>query len=73
MSEKLASPSHPQPDPNAKPNLNPILTDPPKFVASTTNGKLYTVGDGDDLINLVHVWGESRRREPEEGRKLCVY
>ena len=49
---------HPlQPDPAAKPNLNPIQTAPPKFVKSVKNGKLYTVGEGDDQICLVHVWG----------------
>ena len=49
---------HIQPDPNAKPNLNPIQTAPPKFIKSVANGKLYTVGDGDDMISVVHVWGE---------------
>jgi len=66
--EHLTSPSPPQPDPDAKPNLNPIVTDPPKFVADTTNGKLYTVGDGEDLISLVHVWGEKGREERTIGR-----
>ena len=47
-----------QPDPNAKPNLNPIQTDPPKFIKQVKNGKLYSVGSGEDLIYLVHVWGE---------------
>ncbi len=46
-----------QPDPNAKPNLNPIQTDPPKFIKQVKNGKLYSVGSGEDLIYLVHVWG----------------
>ena len=49
---------HPQPDPNAKPNHNPVQTGLPKFVKSVKNGKLYTVGEGDDLVHLVHVWGE---------------
>ena len=47
-----------QPDPNAKPNLNPIQTDPPKFIKQVKNGKLYSVGSEEDLIYLVHVWGE---------------
>lgn len=46
-----------QPDPNAKPNLNPIQTDPPKFIKQVKNGKLYSVGSGEDIIYLVHVWG----------------
>ena len=46
-----------QPDPNAKPNLNPIQGDPPKFIKGVKNGKLYSVGSGDDMIDLVHVWG----------------
>ena len=49
---------HTQPDPDAKPNLNPVVTTPPVFLNSTTNGKLYSVGDADDLIYLLHVWGK---------------
>ena len=51
------SPS-PQPSPDAKPNLHEVLTAAPKLVSSAANGKLLTVGDGDDLIHLLHVWGE---------------
>lgn len=47
-----------QPDPNAKPNLNPIQTDPPKFIKQVKNGKLYSIGSGEDMIYLVHVWGK---------------
>ena len=47
-----------QPDPAAKPNMNPIQSAPPTFVKSVKNGKLYTVGNGEDMINLVHVWGK---------------
>lgn len=46
-----------KPSPDAKPNLNPILTGAPVFVKSVTNAKLYTVGSGDDIINVVHLWG----------------
>lgn len=35
------------------------MTDPPKLVNSTTHGKLLTVGDGDDLIYVLHVWGKA--------------
>ena len=46
-----------KPDPNAQPNLNPILTTPHTFVRSVPNASLYTVGSGDDSINVVHLWG----------------
>jgi exportin-7 len=48
---------HGKPDPRAKPNLNPVQSDPPKFLKSVKNGKLYSAGNGDDLIHIVHVWG----------------
>jgi len=46
-----------KPDPDAKPNLNTIYTAAPTFVRSVKNGNLYTVGDGEDKISIVHVWG----------------
>jgi exportin-7 len=46
-----------KPSPTAKPNNNPIYVDPPSFVKSVPNGKLFTVGIGEDEINIVHVWG----------------
>lgn len=46
-----------QPDPNAKPNLNPVQTAPPVLIRTARNGKLFKVGDGDDSIDLLHVWG----------------
>ena len=58
-----------QPDPNAKPNANPIQTAPPVFVRASKNGKLYTVGDGEDQVYVVHVWGE--RAEHAVGMLLC--
>eukprot|EP01116_Phalansterium_solitarium_P023469 TRINITY_DN8231_c0_g1_i1.p1 TRINITY_DN8231_c0_g1~~TRINITY_DN8231_c0_g1_i1.p1 ORF type:complete len:429 (+),score=169.95 TRINITY_DN8231_c0_g1_i1:93-1379(+) len=39
------------------PNLYPIQDAPPTFVKSVPNGKLYTVGQGDETISLVHVFG----------------
>jgi len=48
---------HGSPDPNAKPNLNPIITTPPTFLKSTTNGKLYQIQPGTTKISVVHVWG----------------
>ncbi|XP_070541872.1 protein dcd1A-like [Ptychodera flava] len=53
---------HAGPDPHAKPNLNPIQTDPPVFVRQTENAKLYTVGKGDDIINVLHLWGNPYER-----------
>nr|XP_006823776.1 PREDICTED: protein dcd1A-like [Saccoglossus kowalevskii] len=46
-----------KPDPHAKSNLNPLQTDPPTFVKQIKNAKLYTVGKGDDVINVLHLWG----------------
>ncbi|EGD79182.1 hypothetical protein PTSG_09912 [Salpingoeca rosetta] len=48
---------HGKPDPNAKPNLNPIYTEAPVLVRSVKNAKLYTVGGGNDTISLVHLYG----------------
>eukprot|EP01102_Stenamoeba_stenopodia_P020893 TRINITY_DN8296_c0_g1_i1.p1 TRINITY_DN8296_c0_g1~~TRINITY_DN8296_c0_g1_i1.p1 ORF type:complete len:480 (-),score=84.84 TRINITY_DN8296_c0_g1_i1:72-1430(-) len=49
---------HGVPDPNAQPNMNPIFTDAPVFVASVPNGTLYTIGPaGPSQIQIVHVWG----------------
>jgi hypothetical protein len=53
----LAAECHGKPSPDAKPNLNPVDTGKPKVVSSTTNGKLFTIGQGDDLVYLLHVWG----------------
>jgi len=38
-------------------NAHPIDEAPPVFVKSVTNGKLYTIGQGGDVKDLVHVWG----------------
>ncbi len=46
-----------KPDPNAKPNLNPIINEEPVFVNQVKNAKLYTIGKGDDQIYVVHLWG----------------
>jgi len=47
-----------QPDPNAKPNANPIQTGALQFIKSVKNGKLYMAGSGEEAIPIVHVWGE---------------
>jgi len=52
-----AAECHGKPSPDAKPNLNPILTGDAVFVKSIKNAKLYTVGAGDDTIPVVHLWG----------------
>ena len=41
------------------PNTNPILDAPPRFVATTTNGKHFQIGPSDAPIQLVHVYGSS--------------
>ena len=51
-----------KPHPDAKPNLNPIFTSDPVFVREVKNAKLYTVGDGDDKISVVHLWGSPYER-----------
>jgi hypothetical protein len=53
----LSAECHGKPSPDAKPNLNYIDAGSPKLIGSTTHGKLFTVGDGDDAIQLLHVWG----------------
>jgi hypothetical protein len=51
-----------KPHPDAKPNLNTIFTADPVFVREVKNAKLYTVGDGDDKISVVHLWGTPYER-----------
>lgn len=48
---------HGVPSPNAQANMKPILTDPPVFLNSVPNGKLYTVGEGNDTAHLLHLFG----------------
>ena len=50
------------PKPDAKPNLNKIYTAQPTFVRSTKNAKLYHVGDGEDRMNVLHLWGNAYER-----------
>ena len=37
--------------------MNPIYTNAPTFVKSVPNAQLWYVGGGDDIINVVHLWG----------------
>lgn len=48
-------------DPSCKgqPNTNPVWRGEPTLVSTTTNGKRYIVGEGDDRIHLVHVYGSA--------------
>ena len=39
------------------PNLEAVIDEPPVFVRQVANGKLYTVGTGDDIMDVMHVWG----------------
>eukprot|EP00054_Salpingoeca_dolichothecata_P003339 m.26484 g.26484 ORF g.26484 m.26484 type:complete len:436 (-) comp13773_c0_seq2:137-1444(-) len=57
LGSTLAAECHGKPKPDAPPNTNPILSDPPRFVRAVKNAKLYMVGSGDDTISLVHLWG----------------
>jgi hypothetical protein len=40
-----------------KPNLNPIFTNDPVLIATTTNGKLYQANQISPPINVLHVYG----------------
>jgi hypothetical protein len=51
-----------KPKPDAKPNLNAIYKSDPYFVRQVKNAKLFTVGDGDDKISVVHLWGSPYER-----------
>jgi len=37
--------------------MNPIYTDAPVLVDSIANAHLYTVGSGDDMFNVLHLYG----------------
>eukprot|EP00658_Telonema_sp_P-2_P032909 TRINITY_DN24262_c0_g1_i1.p1 TRINITY_DN24262_c0_g1~~TRINITY_DN24262_c0_g1_i1.p1 ORF type:complete len:489 (+),score=146.71 TRINITY_DN24262_c0_g1_i1:90-1469(+) len=39
------------------PNLTPIYEDAPVFQSSVPNGKHFVVGDGDDKIDVLHLYG----------------
>lgn len=47
-----------QPNPDAKPNLNPIFHGDPQFVRQVENGKLYVAGISQDSFYIVHLWGK---------------
>ena len=43
--------------PPGPPNLHPIDTSAPKLNKTVANGKLYTVGSGEDAVDLLHLYG----------------
>jgi len=55
---------------SGKSNTNPIQTAPPKFLAQVNNGKLYSIGQGDDTILLLHVWGSAYQMGFANGQLL---
>jgi|SaaInlStandDraft_7_1057024.scaffolds.fasta_scaffold93808_2 isopenicillin-N N-acyltransferase like protein len=54
----LCAECHGKPDPDAKPNLNQIYTEQPKFISQVKNAKLFSVGSGEDIISIVHLYGK---------------
>ncbi|GMV65943.1 MAG: hypothetical protein AMXMBFR75_17400 [Candidatus Hinthialibacteria bacterium] len=48
-------------------NENPIYQAPPVFVKSCPNGILEKVGEGDDTIQIVHLWGTPREMGKAHG------
>ncbi len=53
---------HGKPDPEAKRNTQPIFTDAPVFVRSVQNASLYRVGNDENAISVVHLWGNAYQR-----------
>jgi isopenicillin-N N-acyltransferase like protein len=51
-------------------NLHPIDETPPVFVREVPNGKLYTVGLGDDKKDLLHLWGTPYQNGMAMGKLL---
>ncbi len=51
-------------------NKNPIYDKKPEVVREITNGRLDIVGEGDDTIQIVHVWGSSYEMGLAEGMLL---
>ena len=51
-------------------NELPIDTAPPVFVSQVANGKLYTVGLGEDKKDLVHLWGTAYEQGEAMGQLL---
>jgi hypothetical protein len=53
------------------PNENPIDLNPAwKLLKTAKNGKLFTVGTGDDALKVAHVWGNAYEMGYAEGQLL---
>jgi isopenicillin-N N-acyltransferase-like protein len=46
-----------KPNPDALQNLSPIQSDEPVFVSAAKNAKLFTIGQGDNMLPVVHLFG----------------
>lgn len=57
VSTSNAAYCHGKPDPNAKPNSNPINSVAPKLVRTVPNGKAFTVGTPGNEFWVLHVYG----------------
>jgi hypothetical protein len=57
VAPSLSAECHGKPSPEAQPNVLKISTDAPVFVKSAKNAKLYHVGEAEDMIKVVHLWG----------------
>jgi isopenicillin-N N-acyltransferase like protein len=49
-------------------NENPILSEPPRLLKEIPNGRLEIAGQGDDAVQVLHLWGAPR----EMGRTMGV-
>ncbi|KAJ8316334.1 hypothetical protein KUTeg_006348, partial [Tegillarca granosa] len=60
------------PDPNAQQNNNPIYRGSPTLVKTVQNGKLYTVGNGEDSFYIAHIWGSPYDMGKAHGQLLGI-
>jgi len=63
----LAAYCNGKPNPDAKPNENPIWSGTPTLLKSIPNGRLYQVGEGEDVIPVVHIWGTAYEKGVAHG------
>jgi len=57
-------------DCNGERNNLPLIKDPPKFIRSVPNGKLYHFINGDEIIRLVILSGDAKSQGLAEGQLL---
>ncbi len=62
---------HGKPSPSAQPNLHPIQSGAPKLLGTVPNGVLQSVGEGDETIRVVHVWGTPYERGLAHGQLVA--